>query len=105
MNDTAFKESICFLPADSLKVVNDAMRDGAVKYGVGEWKQNDTSWIKHFKAAKRHMKHWVGGESIHADSKINALGHAIARLLIVLEHELHDLGLDDRDTYVDRSHD
>ncbi len=87
---------IHLVPQDVVMIVAWALKDGANKYGEGAWKGDDTSWIKHTKKAQGHVKRWLRGKSIDEDSKVPALAHAIARLMIVLHHEINDMGIDDR---------
>lgn len=92
------KPSISLIPATSLIHIADAFRDGAVKYGPANWRDDPVSVSTYTNAAFRHIFAWYDGEETAADSGVHHLAHAAACLCILLDAQEQDTLVDDRPT-------
>ena len=77
------------LPPLALAAVERVMEKGAQKDGrkAGDWREIKSLAIW-FNKAHRHIHQWHRGEWCDIDSGEHCLAHAIADLMILLEHEL-----------------
>jgi hypothetical protein len=73
-----------------------AMKNGAVKYGPYNWRDEKVSAKIYVAAAMRHLLEWLDGEENARDSKCHHLGHAAACCAILLDAQATDQLVDDR---------
>jgi pyruvate/2-oxoacid:ferredoxin oxidoreductase beta subunit len=93
------KPSIGLIPGPALLHIADAFKDGAVKYGPANWRDDPVSATVYIDATYRHILAWAdGGEGVAADSGVHHLGHAAACLCILLDAEAQGTLVDDRPT-------
>ncbi len=75
----------------------EALRvDGSKGYGPFNWRSVKVLASIYVDAAMRHITKWWDGEDLDKDSLVNALGHAIASLMILLDAIENDCLVDDR---------
>ncbi len=75
-----------------------ACRDGAIKYGPFNWRQEQISLTGYVAAIKRHCAAILDGEDVAADSGVTHLGHIVATAAIVLDAQAVGALIDDRPT-------
>ena len=93
------KPSLSLIPGTALVHIADAFRDGAVKYGPANWRDDPVSTSTYVDAAYRHlMAYFDGREQCAKDSGVHHLGHAAACLAIILDAEEQGTLVDDRPT-------
>ena len=73
------------IPSTALAHVAQALMDGARKYGPYNWRKSGVSACVYISAAMRHLRDYLDGEEIAADSQVHHLGHAMACLAIILD--------------------
>ena len=84
------------IPSPALAHVAQALMDGARKYGPYNWREEGVSAVTYISATMRHLRDWLDGEEVAADSEVHHLGHAMACLAILLDAiEIENL-VDDR---------
>ncbi len=89
------------LPKDAIERVIKVFQDASLsgKHERFNWYDEQISFQEHFAKAQRHQWDWLVGKDLDEDSGMLALAHAIADLLIILDSQVHQLGLDDRDQF------
>ncbi len=92
------KPSISLIPGPALVHMADAFRDGAVKYGPANWRDDPVSASTYTNAALRHLLSYWDGEDNAEDSGVHHLAHAAACLAIILDAEAQGSLKDDRPT-------
>lgn len=75
--------------------VAKVMTHGAVKYEAHNWR-NGFNWTRPIGAALRHITAWLEGEDLDPEWNLPHLAHAICCLMFTLEHQLLEMGVDDR---------
>jgi hypothetical protein len=84
------------IPSPALAHAAQALMDGARKYGPYNWREEGVSAVTYISATMRHLRDWLDGEEVAADSQVHHLGHAMACLAIILDAiEIKNL-VDDR---------
>lgn len=83
------------LPVEAVEQVVAVLQNGAEKYGRHNWRLG-MDWCRVYDAADRHLKAWLRGETINADSGLNHLAHAACNLLFLLSYAATESGQDDR---------
>ena len=73
-----------------------AMKNGAVKYGPYNWRDEKVSASIYIDAAMRHLLDWADGEEVADDSKVHHLGHAMACCAILMDAQAVNQLVDDR---------
>jgi hypothetical protein len=73
-----------------------AHKNGAVKYGPYNWREEGVSASVYVAACMRHLMAWYDGEELARDSGVHHLGHAIACLNIILDSQEVGNLVDDR---------
>ena len=73
------------------------LKGGADKYGVRNWLKDRIKTSTYEGAMLRHLKAWAEGEDIDSESGHPHLQHLRACCAIVLDAEVHDTLIDDRD--------
>lgn len=84
------------IPGPALVHLALAMRDGAVKYGPYNWREEGVGARTYVAAARRHILAWLDGEENAQDSKRHHLAHAMACLAILLDAQAVGNLVDDR---------
>ncbi len=95
----AAKVPLSLVPAVAIIHAAEAFRDGIKKHGGSyNWREKKVKASDCVDAAMRHILSWFDGEEFAVDSGVHHLGHAIARLAIILDaYEVGAL-VDDRPT-------
>lgn len=93
----AKKFSLRFLPLPASVAVNQALEDGAKKYGAANWRQTGVAASVYVDACKRHLDAWYdGSQEVAIDSLIHNLGHSMACLAIIIDAQHNGKLIDDR---------
>ena len=72
------------------------LRNGANKYGVGNWLVDPIKATTYVGAMMRHLKAWAEGEDEDLDDNLHPLTHLRNCCAIVLDAEKHGTLIDDR---------
>jgi len=92
------KVRFSLLPARAKEAVAKVFSYGAEKYAVGNWHQgNGFDWSRLQDASERHANAFALGEDNDPESGLPHLAHKICCDMMLLEHQLTDHGIDDRD--------
>jgi len=75
-----------------------AQRDGAVKYGPYNWRDEKIHAMQYVSAMLRHIHAWMDGEEMSPDTDppVHHLGHVMATAAILLDARAYDCLVDDR---------
>jgi hypothetical protein len=92
------KYSLRYLPLAANIEVNRALENGAVKYGVCNWRDTNVKASVYIDAALRHIAQWQEGQEDASDSTVHNLGHAMASLAIIIDAQAQGVLIDDRPT-------
>lgn len=93
----AKKYSLRYLPLSANIAVNQALEDGAKKYGPANWREKGVAISVYIDAALRHLNQFYdGGQDNAADSGAPNLGHAMACLAIIIDAMAEGSAIDDR---------
>lgn len=93
----AKKYSLRYLPLSANIAVNQALEDGAKKYGPANWREKGVATSVYIDAALRHISQYFDGSQQSAsDSGAHNLGHAMACLAIIIDAEAEGSIIDDR---------
>lgn len=95
MKDSVGKAPWDLLDYEALEQIVGAMRFGAEKYELENWRKG-ISTRKLWAAAMRHLISWWKGEDTASDSKVHHLGHAMANLMMIYWITQHRKQFDDR---------
>lgn len=90
------KLPVDLVPVRVIAAVARVMGYGAKKHGERGW-QDGRSWTGEYASAMRHLMEWRLGSNADAETEQPPLAHAIARLMILLDMELREVGADDRE--------
>ena len=91
------KVPLSLVPETALVFQALAHKDGAIKYGPANWRDEGVSARVYIDACRRHLAKWFdGSEEVADDSKVHHLGHAIACLNIILDAQCCGKLVDDR---------
>jgi hypothetical protein len=94
----ATKPPLDLIPGVAEVQLSLAMKYGASRYGVANWRQHEIGARCYIGAAKRHLASWLDGEDLDADSKVSHLAHVMACMAIMLDAESIGKLVDDRPT-------
>lgn len=83
-------------PSAGLVLGSLAMRDGAQKYGIRNWREKPVSLTAYLGAMRRHILAVLEGEDDAQDSGLPHLAHVIATASILLDAEEAGTLIDDR---------
>jgi hypothetical protein len=83
------------LSVDALNAIAEVMTFGAKKYADHNWRKG-FAWSRLVGAALRHIFAWMRGENKDPESGLSHLAHAGCCIMFLLEHEIQQLGQDDR---------
>lgn len=75
--------------------VAKVMTYGCVKYQEHNWR-NGFNWTRPIGASLRHITAWLQNEDIDPESGLYHLAHAMCGIMFTLEHQLLEMGKDDR---------
>lgn len=93
----AKKFSLRYLPLSANISVNQALEDGAKKYGPANWREKGVATSVYVDAALRHISLYFDCKQDRAsDSNVHNLGHAMACLAIIIDAEQSGTLTDDR---------
>lgn len=92
----ATKLPLSLVPASATALASLAHLDGALKYGLWNWRVAGVRVSVYADAALRHITKWVNGEELDQDSGVHHLGHAIACLNILVDAAACGKLVDDR---------
>lgn len=93
------KPSMWYVPSIPLYMTALAHFQGALKYGVFNWREKKVSASTYIDAAQRHLNEFKEGISDEAsDTGIHHLAHAVACLNILMDAQHHNTLIDDRKT-------
>lgn len=93
----AKKYSLRYLPLSANIAVNQALEDGAKKYGPANWRENGVAISVYIDAALRHINQFYDGKQDNAtDSDAPNLGHAMACMAIIIDAMAEGSAIDDR---------
>lgn len=93
----AKKYSLRYLPLSANIAVNQALEDGAKKYGPANWREKGVAISVYVDAALRHLNQFYDGKQDNAaDSGAPNLGHAMACLAIIIDAMAGGSAIDDR---------
>lgn len=93
----AKKYSLRYLPLSANIAVNQALEDGAKKYGPANWREKGVAVSVYIDAALRHINQFYDGKQDNAaDSGAPNLGHAMACLAIIIDAMQEGSAIDDR---------
>jgi hypothetical protein len=93
----AKKYSLRYLPLSANIAVNQALEDGAKKYGPANWREKGVAISVYVDAALRHLNQFYDGKQDNAaDSGAPNLGHAMACLAIIIDAMAEGSAIDDR---------
>lgn len=92
----AKKYDLMYLPLPARIAVNQALEDGAKKYGKANWRQTGVSASVYLNAAARHIDQYNEGQEKASDSGVHNLGHAMACLAIIIDAAANGKLIDDR---------
>jgi len=89
------KVPVELLPTQALEEIAKALAFGQKKYNAWNWSQG-FKWSRLIGAAIRHLFAWQRGEDIDKESGLSHLAHLGCCVLFLLQHEISQLGTDDR---------
>ena len=92
-----------FIPMSVLGDSARALRHGAEKYGVRNWRLEAIKASTYEGAILRHFTDWQDGIDIDPDSGLPHLNMLIANALVILDAQKHGTFIDDRDRKETRS--
>lgn len=90
------KPPLDLVPPSALIHMAMAMKNGALKYGPYNYRDEKVSARTYIAAAMRHLGQWLDREENAADSGVHHLGHAAACCAILLDAQSIDSLVDDR---------
>lgn len=83
------------LPSLSLEEIAKVLDYGRQKYDAWNWSKG-FAWGRLIGAAYRHLGAFQRGEDVDPETKISHIAHLACTALFLLEHQLRELGVDDR---------
>ena len=92
----AGKPQFDLLPLGLFSGVNDVLKHGAKKYGVGNWKKEDFLMSRAYNALLRHLIAFWGGEDTDKETGLSHLDHAMCNLIFLKYHHQNTPAADDR---------
>jgi len=73
-----------------------ALKDGAVKYGPYNWREEPINISTYIGAIQRHILAYQDGEDVAEDSGVDHLGHVAACCALLMDSKAHGSLIDDR---------
>lgn len=90
------KPRLTLLPLVAQLAQEEAQRDGMLKYGELNWRDQPVEAMTYLDAAKRHLELFINGEARARDTKVSNLGAVMACCAIILDAEAHGTLIDNR---------
>lgn len=84
------------VPLSFLFAVNAAMRQGAGKYGAGDYLSGEKPMSHYYNKVLRHLAEWQSGVPVDHESGLSPLAHVAANIVILQELQRDRPDLDDR---------
>jgi hypothetical protein len=96
-NDASYieKPPLDYIPTEAIMEVARVFGFGAQKYAAENWRKGFTH-RRLAASAQRHILQFLDGEDKDTESELEHLAHAVAALLMLLEHRFKGYGDDDR---------
>ena len=88
------KPRVSLLSSKALLELSKVMTYGESKYQSHNWR-NGFKWSRLMDAAERHILQYNSGERKDPETGLTHLVHAMANLMMLIEHEIEGLGEDD----------
>lgn len=92
------KSPLSLVPTSVIIHLAEVFRNGAIKYGKYNWRENKVVASIYIDAAMRHILAYLDGEDFAEDSKLLHISHAIGSLSVLLDALESDNLVDDRPT-------
>jgi hypothetical protein len=89
------KPRLDLLSVDAQVAIAKIMTFGAKKYGDQNWRQG-FAYSRLYAALQRHLTSWWNGDNLDSETGASHLHHAGCCLQMLIEHEIRNLGTDDR---------
>lgn len=90
------KPRLSLFPLVAHLAAEEAHRDGMLKYGEMNWRDNPVEAMTYVDAAMRHLSLFANGEARARDTNVQNLGAVIACCAILLDSEAHGTLIDNR---------
>jgi hypothetical protein len=84
------------VPPSAKIYLAEGFRDGALKYGPYNWRENEVAASIYVGAAQRHLDAWWDGQENAEDSGTHHLAHALACIAIIVDGKETGNLVDDR---------
>lgn len=81
----AAKVPLHLIPTVAMTAESAALKQGAEKYGLDNWRESGVNAMTYVGAMLRHLTAWRDGEDVDPDSGISHLGHIRANCAILLD--------------------
>lgn len=81
----ATKNPLHLIPTAAMTAEAAALKQGAEKYGLNNWRESGVNAMTYVGAILRHLTSWRDGEDVDPDSGISHLGHIRANCAILLD--------------------
>ena len=91
------KPDMSLLSSPALLEMAKVLSFGKIKYSAHNWR-GGFEWSRLYGAAQRHLNQWNDPYQASTDSetKLSHLAHAAVNIMMLIEHEIANLGVDDR---------
>ena len=90
------KPPIGNVPLTAMLALMEALYDGALKYGLYNWRENPVEAMTYVHAAERHLRLFAAGEEQARDTLVSNLGAVMACCAILLDAQAHGTLIDNR---------
>lgn len=90
------KAPLALLPPEALRQAAWAHGNGAAKYGVANWRENQINATTYISAMMRHIGQYLDGEDKDTESGLSHLAHVIASANILIDAKHCGTLVDDR---------
>ncbi len=90
------KPPLHLVPPAAKIYLAQGFKDGALKYGPYNWRENEVAASVYIGAALRHLDQWWDGEELASDSGVHHLAHALSCLSIIADAKETGNLVDDR---------
>lgn len=90
------KPRLSLLPLVGQLAQEEAQRDGMLKYGEYNWRDNPVEAMTYLDAALRHLQLFMNGEAKARDTGVSNLGAVMACCAIILDAEANGALIDNR---------
>jgi len=90
------KVPLGLFPSSAILCGSLAFSQGAAKYNAYNWRVDPIEAMTYVHAAERHLRAWMDGCELDADSGCPHLGHALACIAILIDAQVCDKLIDNR---------